>query len=98
MTCGKGIHNSITHSNSAKKTSVEAVWRPPTDFEGDVVFRYSALEEFDKYWVRLDAGSVRVSREAATEAPQTTTTTTTEEAVVFPGSDGDQSSRGGGEI
>jgi hypothetical protein len=40
MTCGVGIHNSITHTDPKKETEIEAVWRPPTDFEGTVVFRH----------------------------------------------------------
>ena len=41
MTCGKGIHNSITHINKDRKTRVDATWRAPDDFEGSVVFKYS---------------------------------------------------------
>ena len=48
MTCGRGIHNSLTHRTSAAKSEVRAVWRAPNDFEGDVVFRFSALESYDR--------------------------------------------------
>ena len=41
MTCGKGIHNSITHINKERKSRVTATWRAPQDFEGEVVFKYS---------------------------------------------------------
>ena len=41
MTCGKGIHNSITHINKDRETRVDATWRAPDDFEGSVVFKYS---------------------------------------------------------
>ena len=39
MTCGKGIHNSITHRNSEDKKAVKATWTAPSDFEGEVYFR-----------------------------------------------------------
>ena len=45
MTCGKGIHNSITHINKDRKTLVQATWRAPQDFEGSVVFKYSLGSE-----------------------------------------------------
>ena len=41
MTCGKGIHNSITHINKERKSRVTATWRAPQDFEGEVIFKYS---------------------------------------------------------
>ena len=41
MTCGRGIHNSITHINKERKSRVTATWRAPQDFEGEVVFKYS---------------------------------------------------------
>ena len=47
MTCGKGIHNSITHINKDRKTRIAATWRAPTDFEGEVVFKYSLESETD---------------------------------------------------
>ena len=39
MTCGRGIHNAITHRNSDLKAAVEAVWNAPEDFEGEIIFR-----------------------------------------------------------
>jgi len=64
MTCGRGIHNSITHRKSNGKSSVKAQWRAPTDFEGDVVFRYTCLKEYQTFWVGLETESVRVTRSA----------------------------------
>ena len=45
ITCGKGIHNTITHINKERKTLVEATWRAPDDFEGSVTFKYSLGSE-----------------------------------------------------
>jgi hypothetical protein len=39
MTCGKGIHNSITHRTSDEKKSIKAEWKAPDDFEGEVYFK-----------------------------------------------------------
>ena len=36
MTCGRGIHNSITHRKSSSKSRVVAQWRAPNNFEGEV--------------------------------------------------------------
>lgn len=62
MTCGRGIHNSITHRKSNGKSSVKAQWRAPTDFEGEVVFRYTCLKEYQTFWVGLETQPVRVTR------------------------------------
>jgi len=62
MTCGRGIHNSITHRKSNGKSSVKAQWLAPKDFEGEVVFRYSCLTGYDTFWVGLETDTVRVTR------------------------------------
>ena len=37
MTCGAGIHNSITHrKGNIEKTNVKASWTAPSGFEGEV--------------------------------------------------------------
>merc|ERR1712050_290880 len=70
MTCGRGIHNSITHRKSNGKSSVKAKWRAPTDFEGDVVFRYTCLKEYQTFWVGLETETVRVSRSVEEESDE----------------------------
>ena len=62
MTCGRGIHNSITHRKSNGKSSVKAQWRAPTDFEGEVIFRYTCLKEYQTFWVGLESQPVRITR------------------------------------
>ena len=45
-------------------------WKAPADFEGEVFFRYSAVVEYDKYWVNKDTPKIRVTRSApAVAAP-----------------------------
>lgn len=70
MTCGKGIHNSITHRNSNPKTSIKARWKAPQDFEGEVYFRFSTVVEYDKYWVNVDGPKIRISRSSANLASE----------------------------
>ena len=62
MTCGRGIHNSITHRKSNGKSSVKAQWLAPKDFEGEVVFRYTYLKGYETFWVGLETDTVRVTR------------------------------------
>lgn len=62
LTCGRGIHNSITHRKSSPKTSVKAQWRAPSNFEGEVVFRFTCLKDYNTFWVGLETKSVRVTR------------------------------------
>ncbi len=60
LTCGRGIHNAVTHKNGNAKGEVQVEWTAPDDFQGEVVFRYSALVEYDKYWVRMDTDPIVV--------------------------------------
>lgn len=78
MTCGKGIHNSITHRKSTDKTKVKAFWRAPTDYEGEVVFRYSALKTYQTFWVNIDMPPLRVTRDVGPAA------TPSSSNIVFP--------------
>ena len=73
MTCGRGIHNSITHRKSNSKSSILAKWMAPTDFEGDVIFRYTFLKEYKTFWVGMETKKIRVSREAANEEDESST-------------------------
>ena len=41
LTCGPGIHNTITHRNQKDKSVVSAKWIAPDDYEGDLYFRYT---------------------------------------------------------
>jgi len=73
MTCGRGIHNSITHRKSNSKSSILAKWMAPSDFEGDVIFRYTFLKEYKTFWVGMETKKIRVSREAANEEDESST-------------------------
>ena len=88
MTCGRGIHNSITHRKAQDKTSIRAQWMAPSDFEGDVIFRFTFLKEYKTFWVGAETGKVRVSRSpAAPEEDQQTGQTETAELEPSPKSD-----------
>ena len=67
LTCGRGIHNSITHRKAEAKTSIEAEWMAPSDFDGAVIFRYTFLKEYKTFWVGAETEKVRVSRSPAEE-------------------------------
>ena len=57
-------------------------WKAPADFEGEVFFRYSAVVEYDKYWVNKDTPKIRVTRSApavAAPVPETPVTSSNTE-------------------
>ena len=62
LTCGRGIHNSITHRKSNRKSSIQAKWMAPSNFEGEVIFRYTFLQEYKTFWVSQESEKIRVSR------------------------------------
>jgi len=72
MTCGRGIHNSITHRKSNLKESIQAQWRAPYDFDGEVVFRFTYLREYNTYWVAVETSPVRVGRSLPEEQEERT--------------------------
>jgi len=61
MTCGQGIHNSITHRSASAKESISSTWRAPSNFKGDVVFTFTLLQDYATYWVRQTAAEVKVT-------------------------------------
>ena len=67
LTCGRGIHNSITHRKSTRKSSIKAKWMAPSNFEGEVIFRYTFLQEYKTFWVGQESERIRVSRSAGDE-------------------------------
>ena len=67
LTCGRGIHNSITHRKSTRKSSIKAKWMAPSNFEGEVIFRYTFLQEYKTFWVGQESERIRVSRSAVDE-------------------------------
>ena len=80
LTCGRGIHNSITHRKSSGKTAIKAKWMAPSNFEGEVIFRYTFLQEYKTFWVGRETEKIRVSRDAGDEA-------TTETSAAKPSSE-----------
>ena len=87
MTCGRGIHNSITHRKATSKTSIQAQWMAPSDFEGDVIFRFSFLKEYKTFWVGAESERVRISRSPAVEQEAAADTTQDNELKPSPKSD-----------
>ena len=67
LTCGRGIHNSITHRKSTRKSFIKAKWMAPSNFEGEVIFRYTFLQEYKTFWVGQETERIRVSRSASDE-------------------------------
>jgi len=79
MTCGRGIHNSLTHRSSNAKEKVSARWRAPSDYEGEVVFVFTCLTDYTTYWVKQTGPKLRVSKREAVEDENIETTTIVEE-------------------
>ena len=87
MTCGRGIHNSITHRKATSKTSIQAQWMAPSDFEGDVIFRFSFLKEYKTFWIGAESERVRISRSPAAEQETAADTSQDNELEPSPKSD-----------
>jgi len=77
LTCGPGIHNTITHRNQKEKRVVSAKWIAPQDYEGELYFRYTVVIDYGTYYVGVETPRIRMSREAAAPTINSTTTTTT---------------------
>jgi len=73
MTCGRGIHNSLTHRSAEMKKEITSKWRAPSDFNGEVVFMFTNLRDYTTYWVRNKGPKMTIGTVVKEEVPTTTT-------------------------
>jgi len=78
MTCGKGIHNSLTHRSSNLKKEVTSKWRAPSDYNGKGVFFVTSLTDYSTYWVREKGPQLSIGQIVEEEADPTTTLQSTD--------------------
>ena len=57
----KAQQSSVTHRNSAPKTSISVSWRPNKDFSGDVKIFATVVQDYSNYWVNLQSQTLRVT-------------------------------------
>ena len=87
LTCGPGIHNTITHRNQKTKRIVSAKWVAPKDYEGEIYFRYTVVIEYAEYYVGVETSNIRITGSAVIPATTTTTsasTTSVNDSTYFP--------------
>ena len=65
-------------------SGIKAQWTAPEDFEGDIQFKYSFVQEYAVYYTNLELPKFRVSRELQT--------TSEDSSIIFPGQDLESSS------
>ena len=60
----QGTSNAFTHSSAADKQSVAAVWTPPSQLAGQVVFRATVVgensKEFSSWWENITSNKVKI--------------------------------------
>ncbi|XP_068248555.1 putative ferric-chelate reductase 1 homolog isoform X2 [Palaemon carinicauda] len=95
ITCGKGFNNAVTHTSNAKKPRVLLEWEAPSDYTGDVVFKATFVQEYEKFWVGVTSEKVTITQAPGSQGggpasvvppapvPETTSTTTTTEFSDF---------------
>ena len=57
----KAQQSSVTHRNSAPKTSISVSWRPAKDFSGDVKIFATVVQDYSNYWVNLPSETLSVT-------------------------------------
>ncbi|XP_071780167.1 putative ferric-chelate reductase 1 [Centroberyx gerrardi] len=75
LQCGHTQGSGVSHSDSSKKTQVQAVWEAPKNPPERVQFLVTVVHKYKVYWVRI-AGPV-VSVKGATAIPTTAVATDT---------------------
>jgi hypothetical protein len=73
MTCGRGIHNSLTHRGSTLKEEISSKWRAPSDFNGEVVFLFTNLLNYNTYWVRNQGPRLMIGEAPEKKSADSTT-------------------------
>jgi len=43
----------VTHKDNGAKEKVEMKWTPPEDFDGDVMFKTTFIEDISTFWVQV---------------------------------------------
>merc|ERR1711962_313710 len=64
LDCGEGSKNAITHSNGDPKTTIEVEWEPDDDFEGEVQFVATILQDYSTFWSSVKSEQFRVTGSA----------------------------------
>uniref|UniRef100_A0A2P2I8J2 Ferric-chelate reductase 1 homolog n=3 Tax=Hirondellea gigas TaxID=1518452 RepID=A0A2P2I8J2_9CRUS len=75
LTCLPGFNNVVTHPNPVLKVSVVLEWAAPANYDGEVAFRATVVQDYDNFWIGITSEKVTVKRAAPAEVPTTTTTT-----------------------
>ncbi|KAK7790342.1 hypothetical protein R5R35_006853 [Gryllus longicercus] len=90
IACFGEDHNTVTHSNPSEKTSTTFEWTPPVDFNGQVIFNATVVQDYSTFWQGVVAkaliGDPALTGSTAgistTQPPLTTQRTSTTNAPV----------------
>ncbi|XP_066996318.1 putative ferric-chelate reductase 1 homolog [Anabrus simplex] len=95
LNCQDGNQNTVSHTNAYQKKSMKFEWQAPSDYEGDIIFNATVVQNFGTYWTGVISDIVKVADHSGdnsshsvgistTKSPKTTTTPepyTTEKVV-----------------
>ncbi|XP_018522934.1 uncharacterized protein LOC108877399 [Lates calcarifer] len=82
LTCSEQAGSAVSHSNDARKTSVQFNWTA-LGAEQNITFRATVVETYDFYWVRVDK-SVSLPAQPTTASTEPSTTSATESHTTKP--------------
>lgn len=53
-------HDTITHNSPSAKASVAVKWRPPTGYEGPIIFNSTVAQNFPTFWVGVKSEPIQI--------------------------------------
>lgn len=62
--------DTVTHRTGSKKTSIKLGWVPPVSWSGTVKVLSTAVETYDKYYVKLSSTPVTVTKDDSVSTPE----------------------------
>lgn len=84
IACFEKPHSGATHKNNTIKNSLALTWRAPAEFQGNVKFKSTIVEEYARYWMDIEPPEpLKVAGTAVIQAPAMTPPTEEEQSSPF---------------
>lgn len=70
LNCEDKQSSAVTHQDKSEKSEIVVFWTPPSDWDGEVVFRATVVQSYTTYWDRIFSPRLHVSGGGEGSPPQ----------------------------
>lgn len=61
LNCEDKQSSAVTHQEKSEKSQIVVTWTPPSDWDGEVVFRATVVQSYMTYWERIFSPRLHIS-------------------------------------